>query len=67
MCPIIGSGWIDMTMVDLRSCPEAIPGSLVEIYGGNNAVIHLAKAAETIPYEILASSHRRVRKILISK
>ena len=66
LCPIVGSVCMDMTMVDVSNCPEAGPGTLVEIYGELHAVRHLAVAAQTIPYEILTANHQRADKKILN-
>ncbi len=62
LCPVAGSICMDMTMVDVSECPEAEAGKVVEIYGVNHPIIHLANAAQTIPYEILTGNRKRIRR-----
>lgn len=54
-CPIVGRVSMDSFAVDLRHVPEAQVGDTVELWGENNSVDGLAKAAGTISYELLTS------------
>ena len=60
--PIIGSICMDMCFVDVTdiSCKE---GDEVVIFGNDKMITDLAKAADTIPYEILTSVSPRVKRI----
>lgn len=64
LCPVVGSVCMDMTMVDVSSCVGAKAGVPVEIYGEHHSIIHLAQAAETIPYEILTANHQRLYRLI---
>ncbi len=54
-CPVVGRVSMDSFAVDLRQVPEAGVGDLVELWGENNSIDELAKAAGTISYELLTS------------
>lgn len=60
--PIVGMICMDMLMIDITDikCKE---GDTVVIFGENPKVTALAKAIDTIPYEILAGISHRVKRI----
>jgi len=60
--PIIGSVCMDMCMVDLTGI-SAQEGDVVEIFGNNISISEIAKKCDTIPYEILTSISRRVKRV----
>ena len=60
--PLIGRVSMDMIAVDLRSCPQAQIGDLVELWGNHLAVERIAEAAGTISYELLSNITPRVQK-----
>ncbi len=60
--PIIGDINMDMCMVDLSDI-EAREGEDVIIFDGQHPVTELAKAAGTIPYEIISRISRRVKRV----
>ncbi|MEM9259415.1 MAG: alanine racemase, partial [Bacteroidota bacterium] len=51
--PTIGAVCMDMTTVDVTDLPEVTAGEEVVIFGPEHPINLLAKAAQTIPYEIL--------------
>ena len=51
---------MDMCMIDLTDLPQVNLESLVEIFGAHASLDELAKAAGTIPYELLCSVSKRV-------
>jgi alanine racemase len=65
--PIVGKVCMDMLMLDVTDIPEALPGDDVVIFGQQGdafiSISDLAKAADTIPYEILVRISPRVRRI----
>mgnify|MGYP001163813447 CR=1 FL=1 len=65
--PIIGSISMDYMIIDISSLnkDELKIGDFVELIGNNISINDLAKAAETIPYEILNNIGIRVKKIYI--
>jgi alanine racemase len=60
--PIIGNICMDMCMVDITGIP-AREGDSVIIFGKQHPIQELAREMETIPYEILTSISRRVKRI----
>ncbi len=66
LCPVVGRICMDVTMVDVSSCPEARPGDIVEIFGHHISIEKLAQQLGTIPYEVLCGiSGRIVRKYIV--
>lgn len=65
LIPQCGSICMDMCMADLSAAPEVSVGSRVELFGENAPLKTLAKAAGTIPYELLCSVTQRVPRIYI--
>ena len=61
--PQCGSICMDMCMVDITDIYDASIGSEVELFGENNNINEIAKAAGTIPYELLCSVTKRVPRI----
>jgi len=59
---IIGSVCMDMLMVDVTGI-NCFEGNEVIIFGTNPSVSMIAKALNTIPYEILTSISSRVKRV----
>jgi alanine racemase len=51
---------MDMMMVDLRPCPGADVGSVVELWGDNLPIDAVAQSAGTIGYELMCALASRV-------
>lgn len=62
LCPIIGNVCMDMSMIDL-SHVKAQEGDSVTIFGDDYPVSILAQQLDTIPYEILTTISRRVKRV----
>ena len=60
--PIIGNICMDMCMVDLTGL-NAETGDEAEIFGENISIDEIAAKCQTIPYEILTSIPRRVKRV----
>lgn len=56
---------MDMLFADLTEIPEADIGSAVELWGGQVAVDEVARAADTIGYELLCAIARRVPMVQV--
>ena len=63
-CPIVGNICMDMTMIDITGI-SVEEGMEVEIIGEHQSIMVVAKAAKTIPYEILTSIPLRVHRIYV--
>ena len=65
--PIFGRICMDMTMIDVTDIPGVQAGNEVVVFGEQNgtflSVEEMAKAAGTIPYEILVRISPRVRRM----
>jgi alanine racemase len=60
--PIVGDVCMDMCMVDLTGV-QAKEGATVVVFDEKHPVEEMAKAADTIPYEILSRISRRVKRV----
>ena len=58
--PILGNVCMDLTIIDITDIPDAKEGSLVTIFGQQPSIEELAKACQTIPYEIISRIAPRV-------
>jgi len=67
LAPVIGSVCMDMTMIDVTDIASVKEGDEVEIFGNNIPVETVAKAAGTIPYEILSIINQRVKRIYLEE
>ena len=59
---VIGNVCMDLIMVDVTNI-EANEGDQVEIFGDNLTITEMAGWLKTIPYEILTSVSRRVKRV----
>ncbi len=60
--PVVGNICMDMCMVDITGL-NAKAGDEVEIFGEKISIDELASQCQTIPYEILTSIPRRVKRV----
>lgn len=60
--PIVGNVCMDMCMIDITNI-QANENDEVIVFGEANPITELAKAVETIPYEILTNVSRRVKRV----
>jgi Alr-MurF fusion protein len=60
--PVIGNVCMDMCMVDVSGI-DAHTGDEAEIFGNKISIEEIALKCETIPYEILTSIPRRVKRV----
>ena len=65
LCPTIGSICMDMCMVDVSALTEIKEGDEAIVFGGKIQLATFAKAAQTIPYEMMTSISSRVKRIYI--
>ena len=63
---IIGSICMDMTMIDISDI-DTKEGDSVIIFNKNYTIETIAKQLNTIPYEILTSISRRVKRIYVQE
>jgi len=64
--PIIGNICMDMCMVDISNI-DAKEGDEVIVFGKDLSISELAKAIDTIPYEILTNVSERVKRVFYSE
>lgn len=62
--PTIGNICMDMCMLDITGV-EASVGDTVTIFGEEPTISELASILDTIPYEILTSVPRRIKRIVV--
>ncbi len=65
LCPTIGSICMDMCMVDVSHVEGIKEGDEAIVFGGKIQLGALAKAAQTIPYEMMTSISSRVKRIYV--
>ena len=67
--PVLGRVSMDMTVVDLSKVPEsdALPGTMVEVFGSRASIESVAERAGTIPNEILTGIGRRVPRVYVNE
>lgn len=65
-CPIVGNVCMDMTMIDITHV-AASEGDEAIIFDNAESLNGLAKACDTIPYEILTSIPSRVKRVYIGE
>ncbi len=61
--PTVGNICMDMTMLDVSEIPQAAAGDEVIVFGENPPVESLAKALQTIPYEVFTNISERVKRV----
>ncbi|GAB7086453.1 bifunctional UDP-N-acetylmuramoyl-tripeptide:D-alanyl-D-alanine ligase/alanine racemase [Marinifilum fragile] len=66
LCPVVGNVCMDMSMIDLSDV-EAREGDAVTIFGNDYPVSQMAEQLDTIPYEILTTVSRRVKRIYLQE
>lgn len=67
LCPTIGNICMDQCMIDVTNVYNAAVGDEVEIFGHSCPIEIIAKALDTIPYEILASVSPRVKRTYLKR
>ncbi|MEO6168721.1 MAG: bifunctional UDP-N-acetylmuramoyl-tripeptide:D-alanyl-D-alanine ligase/alanine racemase [Chitinophagales bacterium] len=63
LAPIIGNINMDMTMIDITNIQDAEEGDEVIVFGDALPVQQLAQWGNTIPYEVLSTISRRVKRV----
>ncbi|HDP54158.1 MAG TPA: alanine racemase, partial [Bacteroidetes bacterium] len=67
LAPIIGNVSMDTCMVDITNIPHVTEGNEVTIFGNSPSIAEIAKSLDTIPYEVLTSISRRVKRIYVQE
>lgn len=65
--PVLGTVCMDMTMVDVTAIAGVKEGDEAIVFGRELPVQELARAAETIPYEIIAGVSQRVKRVYVEE
>lgn len=60
--PVVGDICMDMCMLDLSQV-EAVEGDTVVIFDAEHDINDIAKACQTIPYEIMTRVSQRVKRV----
>jgi len=61
-CDIVGNICMDVCMIEVTGLDVKV-GDEIEIFGKHNQIKDLAKAMDTIPYEVLTSISQRVKRV----
>ncbi len=67
LVPFVGNISMDTCMVDVTSIPNVNEGDEVILFGDDPTISQVAQTLGTIPYEILTSISRRVKRIYIQE
>ena len=62
--PIVGNVCMDMMMVNLGNIP-AKEGDVVSIFDSLDELLYFSEKCQTIPYEVLTSISRRVKRVYV--
>ena len=62
--PIVGNVCMDMMMVNLGNIP-AKEGDVVSIFDSLEELLYFSEKCQTIPYEVLTSIFRRVKRVYV--
>lgn len=62
--PTIGNVCMDMSMLDITGVPAQV-GDTVTIFGEDPTISELAEVLDTIPYEIITSVPRRIKRVIV--
>jgi alanine racemase len=54
---------MDMTMIDISEITDAEEGDEVIVFGNELPVQQMAQWANTIPYEVISTISRRVKRV----
>ncbi len=65
LVPVVGNICMDMMMVNIDAIPDAREGDSVIIFGDKPSLAEFADYCKTIPYEVLTSISKRVKRIYI--
>jgi alanine racemase len=65
LVPTVGNVCMDMTMIDITDYPEISLYDDVLVFGPDKSIVHMAKQAATIPYEIMTGIAQRVPRVYL--
>ena len=66
LAPLVGNICMDMCMIDVSQIDTNV-GDEVELFGEHISIQSMAKAAGTIPYEIISGISARVKRIYLQE
>lgn len=66
LVPTVGSVCMDMTMLDITDHSTIALNDEVLVFGRDKSIVHMAKEAGTIPYEIMTGITQRVPRVYLS-
>ncbi len=67
LAPIIGNVSMDTCSIDITGNPNTNEGDEVTVFGEKPSITELANQLQTIPYEVLTSVSRRVKRIYLQE
>lgn len=67
LVPIVGNVSMDLCMVDVTDVPNVKEGDEVIVFGDSPSIIEISDALNTIPYEVLTSISRRVKRVYVQE
>lgn len=67
LAPIIGNVSMDTCSIDITDIPNTNEGDEVTIFGEKPSITELASRLQTIPYEVLTSVSRRVKRVYLQE
>ncbi|MDD4672926.1 MAG: bifunctional UDP-N-acetylmuramoyl-tripeptide:D-alanyl-D-alanine ligase/alanine racemase [Bacteroidales bacterium] len=65
--PIVGNISMDTCSVDITDIEGVKEGSAVIVFGDEPSIVQIANQLETIPYEVLTSVSRRVKRVYVQE
>ena len=67
LAPIAGNVSMELCMIDVTDIANVKEGDEVIVFGENPSISETAKALSTIPYEVLTSISRRVKRVYMQE
>lgn len=69
LCPIVGRVSMNITTIDISSCPDAVLGTRVLVFSANpsddNSLQNLARLCDTTPLELLVGIPQHLRRVVV--
>lgn len=67
LAPIVGNVSMDTCSIDVTDIPNVQEGDEVIVFGEKPSITQIATQLETIPYEVLTSVSRRVKRVYVQE
>jgi len=67
LAPIVGNVSMDTCAIDITDIPDVAEGTEVVVFGEKPSITDIAHKLNTIPYEVLTSVSRRVKRIYVQE